>query len=165
MKNFNKIRYYVSCLKNPHLKVKGFHVGALKLNERIISFIITWILTPRESNHAILTEEDHVLVYYIMKNIKVNGIHIFKEHTQKSMRLSDYHFPYIILVYKFLQYFEVDLNEELLGVVKPSHKINNGSLSKMRFIKVENKWVSKEEEQVGPSPRSNKNIGVGDKAK
>jgi len=67
------------------------------------------------------------------------------------MRLSDYHFPYVVLVFKFLQYFEVGLDEELLEVVKPSHEINNGSLSKMGFIKVDNKWVSKEEEQVGPS--------------
>jgi len=29
------------------------------------------------------------------------------------MRLSDYHFPYVVLVSKFLQYVEVDLNEEL----------------------------------------------------
>jgi len=120
-------------------------VGGLKLNERIIVFILSWMLTPRGSNHSVLTEEDLVLIYYIMKNVKVNWIHIFKEHMQKSMRLSDYHFPYVALISKFLQYFEVDLEEELFEVVKLSHEINNGSLSKMRFIKVCNKWVSKDE--------------------
>ena len=70
---------------------------------------------------------------------------------QKSMRLSYYHFPYVVLIYKFFQYFEVDLEEELSELVKPSHEINNGSLRKMGFIKVGNKLVSKEEEQVGPS--------------
>ena len=69
----------------------------------------------------------------------------------KSLRLSDYHFPYVVLVYKFLQYFEVDLDEELPEVMNPSHEINNESLIKMGFIKVGNKWVNKEEEQVGPS--------------
>jgi len=77
---------------------------------------------------------------------------------QKSIRLSDYNFSYVILVFKFLQYFEVDLNEELSEVVKTSHKINNGSLSKMRFIKFHNKEVSKEEEQASPSPGSNRYI-------
>jgi len=67
------------------------------------------------------------------------------------MRLSDYHFPYVVLVYKFLQYFEVDLDEELSEVVKPSHEIKNRSLNKIGFIKVGNKWVSKDEEQGGPS--------------
>ena len=158
VEDFNKIQYYVSCLRNSHMKVKGFHVGALNLYERVIAFIITWMPTPRGSNHVVLTEEDLVLVYYIKKNIKVNWIRVFKEHMQKSMRLSDYHFAYVIVVSKFLQYFEVDLNEELSEVVKPSHKINNGSLNKMMFIKVDNKWVSKEEEQAGPSLGSNRKI-------
>ena len=78
-----------------------------------------------------------------MKKIKVNWIHIFKERMQKSMRLSDYHYPYAVLISKFLHYFEIDLEEELSEVVKLSHEVNNGSLSKMRFIKVGGKWVSK----------------------
>jgi len=84
-----------------------------------------------------------------MKKIKVNRIHIFKEHMQKSMRLSDYLFPYVVLISKFLQYFEIDLEEELSEVVKPSHEVNNGSLNKMGFIKVGGKWVSKDGEQGG----------------
>ena len=35
-------------------------------------------------------------------------------------------------------------------MVKPSHGINNGSHSKMGFTKIGDKWVSKEEECVGP---------------
>jgi len=37
---------------------------------------------------------------------------------QKSTRLSDYHYPYAILIYKFLHYFEVDLDEEQTEVVR-----------------------------------------------
>jgi len=43
-------------------------------------------------------------------------------------------------------------------VVKPSYEINNESLSKMEFIKVNNKWVSKEEKQVYLYLRSNRDI-------
>ena len=120
-------------------------MGGLKLNERFIAFIVSWMQTPRCTNHSTLTE-DLVLIYCIMKKIKVNWIHIFKEHMQKSMRLSDYHYPYVILISKFMHYFEIDLEEELSEVVKPSHEVNNGSLRKMRFIKVEDKWVSKDGE-------------------
>ena len=70
--------------------------------KQVTTFIITWMLTPRGSNHVVLIEEDLVMVYCIMKNMKVNWIHVFKEHMQKSMRLSDYHFPYVILVSIFL---------------------------------------------------------------
>ena len=50
-------------------------------------------------------------------------------------------------------------------MVKRSHKINNGSLKKMGFIKVYNKWVSKEEDPAGPSVGSSRNIGVGDQTR
>jgi len=74
----------------------------------------------------------------------------------KSIWLSDYKFPYAILISKFLQYFEVNLDEELTGVVKPFHEINNGSLFKMGFVKINDKWVSKNDDifvdaTVGPS--------------
>jgi len=141
------MQYYRSCLKNPQAKVKGFSVGGMKLNERIIAFIVSWMLTPRGSNHSVLTEKDLVLIYCIMKKIKVNWIHIFKQHMQKSTRLSDYHYPYAILISKFLYYFEINLEEELSEVVKPSHEVNNGSLRKMGFTKSGSKWVSKDREQ------------------
>ena len=37
---FNKMQFYRSCLKNPQSKVRNFSVGGLKLNERIMAFIV-----------------------------------------------------------------------------------------------------------------------------
>ena len=62
---------------------------------------------------------------------------------QKATRLCDFHYPYAILITKFLQYFEVDLEQELVEVVKSSSEINSGSLSKMGFTKINGFWVSK----------------------
>jgi len=98
VEDFNKIQYYRSCLKNPQAQVTTCSVGGLKLNERLMALFVTWILTPRGSNHSVLTEEDLVYIYSIMKKVKINWIHIIKEHMQKSMRLSDYHYPYAILI-------------------------------------------------------------------
>jgi len=79
-----------------------------------------------------------------MKKIKVNWIHINKEHMQKAIRLSDYHYPYAVLVSKFLLYFEVNLEDEKSELVKSTQELNNGSLSKMGFTKVGGKWISKD---------------------
>jgi len=49
-------------------------------------------------------------------------------------------------------------------VVKSSHEINNGSLNKMGFIKVNNIRVSKDEDFVGPFARSSRNAGLDDEA-
>jgi len=148
---FNKMQFYYSCLKNPLSKVRNFAIGGLKLNEWLIPFIISWILTPRGSNHSTLSEEDLLFIYCIMNKVKLNWIHIFKDHMQKATTLSDFHYPYAILISTFLNYFEVDLEEELSEVVKSSSEINNGSLSKMGFTKIDGKWISKRRHQPGSS--------------
>ena len=79
-----------------------------------------------------------------MKKIRINWIHIIKEHMQKAMRLSDYHYPYVVLISKFLLYFEVNLEDETYELVKSTQDLNNGSLSKMGFTKIGGKWISKD---------------------
>jgi len=85
VEDFNKVQYYKSCLKNQQAQVRTCSVGGLKVDERVFALIVTWILTPRGSNHSVLTKEDLVYIYCIMKKIKINWIHIIKEHMQKSM--------------------------------------------------------------------------------
>ena len=95
-----------------------------------------------------LTEEDLVYIFCIMKKIRINWIHIIKEHMQKAMRLCDYHYPYAVLVSKFLLYFEVNLEDETSELVKSTQELKNGSLSKMGFTKVGGKWISKDGDLV-----------------
>ena len=132
VEDFYKIQFYRSCLKNPQAQVRTCSVGGLKLNERLMAFIVTWILTPRGSNNFVLTGEDLVYIYCIMNKVK--------EHMQKSMTLSDYHYPYAILISKFLNYFEVDLEEETSELVKSTHEVNNGSLSKRVLPRLVENW-------------------------
>ena len=47
VEEFNKMQFYKNCLKNPLSKVRNFSVGGLKLDERLIAFIVSWIVTPR----------------------------------------------------------------------------------------------------------------------
>ena len=72
IQEFNKIQYYRSCVRNPSQSVNRFHVGNLNLTPRLIAYIIEWKLIPRVTNHAVLHEEDLILLYYIMNLIKVN---------------------------------------------------------------------------------------------
>ena len=80
VEEFNKMQFYKSCLKNPLYKVRNFSVGGLKHGERLIAFIVSWIITPRGNNHPTLSEEDLLLIYYIMNKVKINWIHTIKDH-------------------------------------------------------------------------------------
>jgi len=70
---------------------------------------------------------------------------------QKSIRLCDFHYPYAILICNFHHYFEVDIEEELAEITKPSSEINSGYLRKIGFTKIGRRWVSKDGDQAGPS--------------
>jgi len=41
VEDFNKLQFYRSCLKNPQIKVRNFSVDGLRLNERLIAFIVS----------------------------------------------------------------------------------------------------------------------------
>ena len=54
---FNKVQYYGQFLRNPAGEIKHFHVGGLKVDQRLLAMIVTRILVPRSSNHSTLNEE------------------------------------------------------------------------------------------------------------
>lgn len=43
-----------------------------------------------------LTEEDLILMQYIMNRVKVIGIHVMKNHMNKLKRLTDYMVSYVV---------------------------------------------------------------------
>ena len=138
---FNKLQYYKSCMRNPTESINRFHAGHLNLTPRLVAYIIAWQLIPRGTNHAVLHEEDLILLYCIMNQIKVNWVFIVNEHMLKSKRLADYRFPYAILVSKLIDYFGVDVTNERNDPIKAVSEIDTSTLTKMGFHKIENKWV------------------------
>ena len=56
-------------------------------------------------------------------------------------RLTDYRFPYAILVSKLIDYFGIDTSNEQNETIKVVSEIDNSTLIKMGFHKVEDSWV------------------------
>ncbi|RDX73300.1 hypothetical protein CR513_47115, partial [Mucuna pruriens] len=53
LEGFNKIKVYRDFLCNPKTIVKDrFNVGGLKVEERLLAYVITWMLTFMGINHA-----------------------------------------------------------------------------------------------------------------
>jgi len=76
-----------------------------------------------------------------MNLIKVNWVYIINEHMLKSKRLTDYRFPYAILVSKLIDYFGIDISNERNETIKAVSEIDNSTLTKMGFHKVEDSCV------------------------
>jgi len=139
---FNKMQYYGQCLRNPIAKIKHFHVGGLKVDQRLLGMIVTKILVPRGSNHSTLNEGDLILMYYIQHNIQVDWIYVFRDHMLKAKRLTDFRLPYVVLVSKFIEYFGIDVEDELEESTGLLNHTSNQNLHKIGFIKVGNGWTT-----------------------
>jgi len=66
VQEFNKVQYYGQCLRNPGVEINHFHVDGLKVDERLLTIIITKIIVPRGSNHSTLNKG--VLISCIASN-------------------------------------------------------------------------------------------------
>ena len=76
-----------------------------------------------------------------MNLIKVNWVYIIMEHMLKSKRITDYRFPYAILVSKLIDHLGIDTTNERNETIKAVSEIDNSTLLKMGFHKVDDCWV------------------------
>jgi len=72
LEGFNKPQFFRTCLRIQQTESRCYSVGGLAITPRILAFIVIWLLTPRGFNHVMLTEEDLMLMYYLIGKIKVN---------------------------------------------------------------------------------------------
>jgi len=66
---------------------------------------------------------------------------------EKAKRLMDYQVPYVVLVSKFIQYFKVPDEGELVESVKQAFEMNTTTFNKMGLIKVNGQWRFPTEEE------------------
>jgi len=117
LERFNKAQFFKLCLRNTNTESRSYSVGILAISPCILAFIVIWLLTPRECNHAVLTEEHLMLMYCLMGKIHVNWVSVIKEHIIKIRRKVEYKIPYVVLISHFFEYFEIDI-EEVVELVK-----------------------------------------------
>jgi len=135
---FNKVQCYGQCLRNLAAEIKHFHVCGLKVDQRLLAMIVTTIIVPRGSNHSTLNEGYLILMYCIQHNIQVDWIYVFHDHMLKAKRFTDFRLPYVVLVFKFIEYFGIDVEDELEESTGLLNHTSNQNLHKIGFLKVGN---------------------------
>jgi len=123
------------------------------LNPRILKLLIVWILRPRGNNHATLTEEDLMLLYCLVNKVKVDWVFRMKDHMCKTQKFNDYKLLYAILISRMLEFFEVDLVDELAENLKATSEINQSMLNRIGLQKVNGTWTYKGVNSEGAGSR------------
>ncbi|KOM58003.1 hypothetical protein LR48_Vigan11g103600 [Vigna angularis] len=75
LQDFNRLMTFQSFLRNPEQQTnrRQLLVGGFKVEERMIHYLIVWILCPRATNHAQCSEQDLLLLILEYKGVNVEG--------------------------------------------------------------------------------------------
>jgi len=141
---FNKVQFYKSCLRNQDTTARTFSTGGLAVAPRILTYIVIWLVTPRGFNHAVLTEEDLILTHCLMSKTQLNWVNVIRDNIFKIKKKPEYRIPYVVLISSFIEYYEIDVEEEVVKEVKALNEISTATLNKIGLKKVNNRrWVCK----------------------
>ena len=116
---YNKMQTYRGILLDPVRNLRNcLGVGGLTNEDKMLVYLITYILTPRSCNHAQVIDDDLQIVYGLKSGIKMNWVLLIEDIMLNSRHLVDYEFPYDVLVSRFINYFNVDASNEIVDFTK-----------------------------------------------
>ena len=124
-------------------------VGGLTEKEKMLVYLITYILTPRSSNHAQATDDDLQIVYGLKSGIKMNWVLLIEDIMLKCHLLLDYEFPYVVLASRFIDYFKVDISYEIVNFTKAFSEITERHLKKLGMRFIDHEWIMVGEPEAG----------------
>ncbi|CAL0318688.1 unnamed protein product [Lupinus luteus] len=108
--SFDVVKIYKSCLSGPHLYVQGeFTTGrSLSIENRLLHYLVAYILVYQNTNHAQPTINDHKLMFAIREHIIVNRtveiLKVMYEISNSSSRL----IAYGIFISRVIDYLDID---------------------------------------------------------
>jgi len=126
---FNRILAYQSFLRNLTQDVgRQLLAGGLKMDERLIHYLIVWILCPRGTNHAQCSEADLLIMYGILNRVPIKWSSLILDTMLKAKRYPQYRLPYSLLISRICEYKGVDTTGELCPSTIRANEIVESSL-------------------------------------
>jgi len=74
---------------------------------------------------------------------------MIREHLFKVGKKLEYRIPYVILLSQFIEYFDIDVETEVVEEIKALNQITTANLTKIGLKKMKNKkWICKADEKL-----------------
>ncbi|KOM47334.1 hypothetical protein LR48_Vigan07g103800 [Vigna angularis] len=145
---------YINCLRYPgryRVDKQYLHDG-LNKEEKMIAYVLTWLLLLGRLNEGRMSIEDVFLLNAIKTRMPTNWVAVLKHHM--IVVGDDYacKFPYGVFISKVLELQGVDVSKEERIVCKRSEEIGIPSLSSIGLKKTVNEWFFNDEQTIGSPP-------------
>jgi len=115
---------YRGMLLNPTRILRNIlDVGGLTEEDRMLVYIIIYILSPISNNHTQVIDDNLQIIYGLKSSIQMNWVLLIEDIMLKSRRLMDYEFPYVV------------------DFTKGSNEITERHLKKLGMTYVDHEWI------------------------
>ncbi|KAF1898674.1 hypothetical protein Lal_00023683 [Lupinus albus] len=105
--NYDRKEFYYSMCKNRDI----LSAGHLKLEDRLLHYMLSYVILPKFSNHSQISDIELQLMYAIKFNIKINWAEMIMRQMW-NVRDTQSPLPYAIFITNFLKHFGVSTNDE-----------------------------------------------------
>ncbi|KOM34414.1 hypothetical protein LR48_Vigan02g056400 [Vigna angularis] len=129
------LRYHIGIFTTKQTNRRQLLVGEFKVEERLIDYLIVWLLCPRATNHVQCSEQDLLLLYGILNYIHIDWPALISDIMLKAKKYHAYHLPYALLTSRILEYKGVNVEGELTQAIQAiGTKIGETTFRQMGFI-------------------------------
>ncbi|KAF1889057.1 hypothetical protein Lal_00043376 [Lupinus albus] len=146
--NFDPTEVYKSFLGGPHLYIQGqlTKAGSLSVENRLLHYIIAYILVQRNTNHAQPTMNDLRFMYAVKNNVMINWPEeILKIMNSVSLSQSKL-LPYSIFISRIVDYLHIDVSDTIIvEYTDKDHLVSESLLHKMGIYKYGTTWQYQED--------------------
>ncbi|KOM58086.1 hypothetical protein LR48_Vigan11g112000 [Vigna angularis] len=135
--DFNRLLAFQSFLRHPEHQTnrRQLLVGRFKVEERMIYYLIVWLLCPRATNHAQCSEQDLLLLYGILNHIHIDWPSLISDTMLKAKKYNSYNFQYALLITRILEHKGVSVEGELTQAIQAiGIEIGETTFRQMGFV-------------------------------
>ena len=146
IEGFNRIFAYRSFMRRADQEIgRQLLAEPLKIDERLLHYLIVWILCPRGTNHAQCSEADLMIIYAMLNHIPIYWPSIILDTMLKAKRLPQYPLPYSLLISRVCEYKGVTVSDEHSHKTTATNKITENSLKQMKYFPFGNTYIHKDD--------------------
>ncbi|KAF1883447.1 hypothetical protein Lal_00043399 [Lupinus albus] len=146
--NFDPTEVYKLFLRGPHLYIQGqlTKAGSLSVENRLLHYIIAYILVQRNTNHAHPTVNDLRFMYAVKNNVMINWPEeILKIMNSVSLSQSKL-LPYSIFISRIVDYLHIDVSDTIIvEYTDKNHLVCESLIHKMGIYKYGTIWQYQED--------------------
>ncbi|KOM56267.1 hypothetical protein LR48_Vigan10g215900 [Vigna angularis] len=123
--------------------------GQMKVQPRILHYVLTRVLIPRATNIGQASEEDIMLLWAFLNSIHINWGHLIRYKMKRALR-ENAKLPYPHLITIFMEHFQVPTDTDPISELKFKQKMGSEVVASFGYVQNDDgEWVHKAN---GPHP-------------